>query len=61
MMPEQYEQILEQRATQRVAGNSNTFRIRSYGKAHGYVHVIEWVVRLGGRDGYPAVLRMYSM
>jgi len=61
MMPEQYEELLRQRATQRVAGNSSTFRIRSYGTANGYVHVIEWVVRLGGRDGYPSILRMYSL
>jgi type II secretory pathway component PulK len=61
MMPEQYEELLQQRAHQRVAGNSSTFRIRSYGKANGYVHVMEWVVRLGGRDGYPSILRMYSL
>jgi len=61
MMPEQYEELLQQRASQRVAGNSSTFRIRSYGKVNGYVHVIEWVVRLGGRDGYPSILRMYSL
>lgn len=61
MMPEQCEEILQQRTTQRVAGNSSTFRIRSYGKVNEYVHVIEWVVRLGGRNGYPSILRMYSL
>jgi len=61
MYPENYEQLLTDRAHTRLPGNSSVFRIRSYGKAGGYTHVIEWVVRVGGPGGYPSVIRMYSL
>jgi len=59
--PEKYEQIIEDRQYQHLSGGGKVFRIRSYGKAHGYTHVLEWVVKLGGRNGYPTVKRMYSL
>lgn len=61
MYPENYEQLLIDRGHTRLPGNSSVFRIRSYGKAGGYSHVLEWVVRLGGPGGYPAVIRMNSL
>lgn len=61
MYPENYEQMLADRQNTRLPGNSSVFRIRSYGKAGGYTHVMEWVVRLGGEGGYPSVIRMYSL
>ena len=61
MMPENYEQILEERQIAHVSGNSSVFRIRSYGKYRGYTHVVEWVVSLGGGDRYPSILKMYSL
>ncbi|NLF39075.1 hypothetical protein GX586_06490 [bacterium] len=61
VMPDQYEQIIQQRQIGHVSGSSQTYRIRSYGRAHGYVHVVEWVVRLGGQGGYPSVIRMRSL
>ena len=59
--PEKYEQIIEDRQYRHLSGGSKVFRIRSYGKANGYNHVLEWVVKLGGRNGYPTVKRMYSL
>ena len=61
MMPDRYQEVLQQRQTQRVGGSSSVFRIRSYGKAHGYTHVLEWLIKLGGPGGYPTVKRMYSL
>ncbi len=61
VMPDRYESIIEERQYRHLAGKSSVFRIRSYGKAHGYTHVIEWVVKIGGRGGYPTVKRMYSL
>jgi len=59
--PDKYEQITEDRQYRHLPGGGKVFRIRSYGKAHGYTHVLEWVVRIGGRNGYPTVKRMYSL
>lgn len=61
MYPEKYEQMLEDRQYGHLSGGGKVFRIRSYGKANGYTHVLEWVVKLGGRRGYPTVKRMYSL
>jgi type II secretory pathway component PulK len=60
MMPDQYEQLIEERQFGPVSGNSSVFRIRSYGKYKGYTHVVEWVVTVG-RGSYPSVIRMYSL
>jgi hypothetical protein len=61
MMPERYQDVLEQRQLGKVQGSSTTaFRIRSYGHANGYTHVMEWVVRMTG-GGYPTVLRTRSL
>lgn len=60
VMPDRVEQIMEDRQFGHVSGNSSTFRICSYGTAHDYTHVTEWIVRLGGPSGYPTVLRMRS-
>jgi type II secretory pathway component PulK len=60
MMPDQYEQIIEDRQFGPVSGNSTVFRVRSYGKYKGYTHVVEWVVTVGG-SRYPSVIRMYSL
>ena len=61
MMPERYEQILEERQFGHVGGNSSVFRLRSYGKYKGSTHVVEWVVTLAGANRYPAILKMYSL
>jgi len=43
MYPEKYEQMLEDRQYGHLSGGGKVFRIRSYGKANGYTHVLEWV------------------
>lgn len=60
IIPERVEEIMEEREFGPVAGNSTTFRIRSYGIANDYAHAIEWIVRVGGDAGYPTVLRMQT-
>ena len=61
MMPDQYDQIIEDRQFGPVTGNSTVFRVRSYGKYKGYTHVVEWVVTMSGSSKYPSVIRMYSL
>jgi hypothetical protein len=61
MMPDNYQEVLEERQFGPVqGGNTSAFRIRSYGAAKGYTHVIEWVVKVA-RGGYPTVLRTRSL
>ena len=60
MFPNDYETIIEDRQYERLSGGTKVFRIRSYGKAHGYTHVVEWIVKIQSGK-YPEVIRMHSM
>ncbi len=60
MFPDDYEVILEDRQYGRLQGGTTVFRIRSYGRAHGYTHVVEWVVKVQSGK-YPEVIKMHSI
>ena len=60
IFPDDYESIIEDRQYDRISSGTSVFRIRSYGKAHGYTHVVEWVVKIQSGK-YPQVIRMHSM
>jgi len=60
MFPDEYEAIIDNRQSGMVRGGTQVFRIRSYGKAHGYTHLVEWVVKIKSGK-YPEVLKMHSM
>ncbi len=59
MFPDEYEAIIEDKLYERLSGGTSVYRIRSYGKAHGYTHVVEWVVKVQSGK-YPKVIKMRS-
>ena len=59
MFPDEYENITEEKQYARLQGGTKVLRIRSNGKAHGYLHVVEWVVKIQPGK-HPEVLKMIT-
>ncbi|MBO7434437.1 general secretion pathway protein GspK [bacterium] len=57
--PDSWENVIEQRRTEKVQGSTGAMRIRSYGRCNNYSRMVEWLVNPSG-SGYPTLMKSYE-
>ena len=56
--PDSWENLVEQRRSEKLSGSTGAMRIRSYGRCNNYSRMVEWLVAPG--NDYPTILKCYE-